>query len=156
MHRRDALRVLGTAGLVALTGCGESGTDSGEDTPQRTETDGGDDTPQRTETRETADPSPENTATPRRGTVRVDVGPGTFFRPASILIEQGTTVRWVWLSDNHNVSVSEQPEDASWDGHIPIEDTGFEYEHEFTIPGTYRYYCEPHVRDGMTGDVTVR
>jgi plastocyanin len=85
----------------------------------------------------------------------VDVGPGTFFRPASLRVVTGTTVRWVWQSDNHNVAVREQPVDADWDGHRTIENTGFEFEFEFEVPGTYDYFCEPHVRQGMTGSVIV-
>lgn len=162
MDRRDVLGVLESASLAVLVGCSGSSRDGNGDR-NANETDDGD---QPSGTDETDDGSQQvndsretngsETETPRQGTVEVDVGPGTVYSPASLLIEQGTTVRWVWRGDNHNVSVTEQPPDADWDGHTPIEDTGFEYEFEFTVPGTYGYICEPHVRQGMTGDVTVQ
>lgn len=32
---------------------------------------------------------------------------------------------------------------------------GDHYTHIFTVPGTYRYLCIPHVLSGMQGTVTV-
>jgi plastocyanin len=155
MRRRDVLKSLAAAGFAVLGGCGESSTEGdGEPTSQ---TDPSTDTATASPTEPpTATRTPTATATPRRGTVKVDVGPGTFFRPASVVVAPGTTIRWVWQSDNHNIAVREQPESAEWDGHTRIEGTGFEYEYEFTVVGSYQYFCEPHVRQGMAGEVTVR
>lgn len=78
----------------------------------------------------------------------VAVGPdGEYvFRPGTddpLVIAPGTTVNFVWESDNHNIVVDEQPEDANWNGHEPIENTGFEYSHTFDVEGQYHYYCSP-------------
>jgi halocyanin-like protein len=92
--------------------------------------------------------------------VEVEVGAqgngGTFaFEPPAVRVSPGTTVTFNWTSNTHNVLVEEQPEDAGWSGHEPIEDTGFSFEHTFETPGVYTYYCEPHLSLGMKGAVVV-
>ena len=94
------------------------------------------------------------------GTETVTVGPGgsLVFSPGTdepLRIAPGTTVEFVWESDNHNIVVESQPEDAGWEGHEPLEDTGFTYEHTFETLGTYEYYCEPHRSAGMVGTIEV-
>lgn len=94
-------------------------------------------------------------------TVAVAVGPGgdLVFNPETLEIPPGTTVRFVWESDLHNVVVEEQPADADWSGTAggPGEtyDTGHEHAHTFDVEGTYEYYCAPHRASGMTGSVVV-
>jgi plastocyanin len=156
MHRRTVLRLLGSG--IAVLGAGCTGDEPAATvTPRHASA-----TPTVSETATSRVPetsvstlTPTATATPREGTVTVDVGPGFFFRPASLRVRAGTTVRWAWHSDGHNVAVDEQPDDANWRGHAAIEDTGFTYEFTFTVPGAYRYVCEPHIRQGMAGRLTV-
>jgi len=93
-------------------------------------------------------------------TVTVTVGPGgsLVFSPGTdspLQIAPGTTVEFVWESDNHNIVVDSQPEDAGWEGYETIENTGFTYEHTFETLGTYEYYCEPHQTAGMVGTIEV-
>ncbi|WP_115862588.1 plastocyanin/azurin family copper-binding protein [Halorussus litoreus] len=95
------------------------------------------------------------------GTEEVAVGPGgsLVFEPAELEIQPGTTVHWVWDSDNHNVQPSAQPEDADWSGTEGGDDqtynTGHEYSYTFEVEGDYEYYCTPHRQAGMTGTITV-
>ena len=91
------------------------------------------------------------------GTEEVIVGPGgnNVFEPEELTIQPGTTVVWTWESDNHNVNPTEQPDDADWEGHEPIENTGFEYEFTFEVEGEYHYVCDPHIAQGMEGDIIV-
>ncbi|MCU4753986.1 plastocyanin/azurin family copper-binding protein [Halobacteria archaeon AArc-curdl1] len=70
-------------------------------------------------------------------------------------IPPGTRVEFVWITDNHNIVVDDQPEDADWDGYEPIEDTGFEYEYTFEVEGTYDFHCAPHIGLGMIGTIVV-
>lgn len=81
------------------------------------------------------------------------------FAPETVRIESGTTVRWVWQADNHNIVVNQQPTDASWDGTPggPAITYGEQYVYEptFEVAGRYAYFCEPHVGDGMIGRVVV-
>ena len=90
----------------------------------------------------------------------VAVGPDDryIFTPGTenpLRITAGTTVKFVWESDTHNIHVDSQPEDANWQGHESIENTGFTYEHTFEVEGTYHYWCEPHKGLGMIADIVV-
>jgi len=97
-------------------------------------------------------------------TETVVVGPdgNLVFRPGTdeaLQITPGTTVEFVWESDNHNVVVESQPDDADWQGTpgAPDEtyDTGYTYTHTFDVLGSYEYVCEPHRSAGMVGTVEV-
>ena len=77
------------------------------------------------------------------------------FAPPAVRIDPGTTVTFDWVSDTHNTIVEEQPEGAGWEGHQPIENTGFSYEHTFETEGVYKYYCEPHLTLGMKAAIVV-
>ncbi|MDS0293478.1 plastocyanin/azurin family copper-binding protein [Halogeometricum luteum] len=94
------------------------------------------------------------------GTETVAVGPGGdfVFTPGTseaLQILPGTTVEFVWESDNHNIAVDSTPEGASWSGHEPIENSGFTYSHTFSTLGTYEYHCTPHQSAGMVGSIEV-
>ncbi|GAB3032146.1 cupredoxin domain-containing protein [Natronobiforma cellulositropha] len=71
------------------------------------------------------------------------------------VIAPGTTVEWIWETDNHNIVVDAQPDEADWPGHEPIENTGFEYEYTFEVEGDYEYHCTPHIGLGMVASITV-
>ena len=87
----------------------------------------------------------------------VTVGPGgnLVFEPETVNVEPGATVTWEWDSDNHNIVPESQPDGAEWEGHEPLENEGFTYEHTFETEGTYSYYCQPHRSAGMVGEVVV-
>jgi plastocyanin len=94
------------------------------------------------------------------GTETVTVGPGgsLVYSPGTdepLRIAPDTTVEFVWESDNHNIVVDSQPDDAGWKGHEPLENSGFSYEHTFGTLGTYEYYCQPHQSAGMVGTIEV-
>lgn len=97
----------------------------------------------------------------RGGGATVEVGPGgrLVFDPETVRVEPGTTVRWVWRGDNHNIVVSAQPGSASWEG-TPGDATVtygeyYTYERTFSVAGRYAYFCAPHITAGMTGLVVV-
>ena len=93
------------------------------------------------------------------GTKTVTVGPGgsLVFDPETIEVTPGTTVEFVWESDNHNIVVDSQPDGADWQGTegdaSVTYDTGHTYTHTFETLGTYEYACEPHRTAGMLGSV---
>ncbi|WP_276300836.1 plastocyanin/azurin family copper-binding protein [Halorussus lipolyticus] len=95
-------------------------------------------------------------------TKEVIVGPGgsLVFEPAEITIAPGTTVKFVWESDNHNVVPDGQPDGANWEGTeggaSKTYDTGYEYSYTFETTGTYEYFCQPHKTAGMVGSITVQ
>ncbi|QIB73455.1 halocyanin [Halogeometricum borinquense] len=93
-------------------------------------------------------------------TKTVTVGPGNdlVFSPGTgepLEIAPGTTVEFVWDSNNHNIVVESQPDGANWQGHEPIENEGFTYTHTFETLGEYSYFCQPHKSAGMVGTIVV-
>jgi plastocyanin len=78
------------------------------------------------------------------------------FRPEELEIVAGTAVRWENGGRNdHNIV----PVDDTQDWGVDIADfvPGDVYEHVFTSPGTYAYYCTLHgtAEAGMVGAVVV-
>ncbi|WP_458206541.1 plastocyanin/azurin family copper-binding protein [Haladaptatus sp. NG-SE-30] len=94
-------------------------------------------------------------------TKTVKTGPGgeLVFEPTELSISPGTTVKWVWESNTHNVIPESQPSGSSWKGTPGGEsktyDSGYTYSHTFETPGKYEYYCAPHKSAGMTGTIQV-
>ena len=82
--------------------------------------------------------------------------PGSINDP---IINLGDTVRWNWIDDLHSTtSVAGIPE--VWDS--GVLNAGQTYDHTFTNPGTFWYFCTMHGFDngngtaqGMAGTVTV-
>lgn len=154
MKRRDVLRAttLASASTVGAAGVATAETPTEGGTTDATATPGGTRTPAGNESA---------TSTPTGGTTEVvAVGPDNefVFTPGTeepLSISPGTTVRFVWESDTHNIIVDSQPGDAEWSGLEEIKNTGFEYEYTFDVPGTYEYYCEPHRSAGMVGTIVV-
>lgn len=89
------------------------------------------------------------------------------FEPATIEVEVGTTVTWTHSGSNpHTVTAA----DGSWDsnpdcngfadagaGHCMTN--GQTFQHTFSEPGTYTYYCKLHGTadgQGMAGTIVVR
>jgi plastocyanin len=99
----------------------------------------------------------------RRGESEVEIAVGPdgrlVYDPARVRVDPGTTLRFVWDSPNHNVVVSDAPEDAEWVGspNAPREryDTDFEFSETLDVEGTYEYYCSPHRGAGMEGTILV-
>jgi plastocyanin len=92
----------------------------------------------------------------------------TYFDPAGVRIAAGDTVRWIQITgfhsitayhprnDNHELRIPESA--APWDSDILLADypkRGATFEHVFTVPGVYDYFCKPHEMAGMVGRVVV-
>ena len=87
------------------------------------------------------------------------------YMPMKVAIKVGQTVEWVNNAQTlHGVTTdpdsAQKPGDvASPPGAKPI-DSGFmkpgsTFDYTFTVPGTYKYLCLPHEKDGMVGYVVV-
>ncbi len=70
------------------------------------------------------------------------------FVPQTVTVEAGTTVRWVNRDDVPHTVVGTAKEFSS-----RVLDTGDEYTHTFTTPGSFEYYCSVHPH--MKGKVIV-
>ena len=137
MKRRDFLRATGGSGGAVAVG---SGVAAGQESTGTATDSGGGGGGGSTET--------------------VTVGPGgdLVFEPAELQITPGTTVNFVWDSNNHNVVPTGQPDGASWEGEGEegvTFDAGHEYSYTFETLGTYDYVCTPHETAGMVGSIEV-
>ncbi|HET7429358.1 MAG TPA: plastocyanin/azurin family copper-binding protein [Gaiellales bacterium] len=77
-----------------------------------------------------------------------------FFRPASVSVSKGTTVKWVWHGAvAHNVVVKSGPQKFR----SPIAGgNGFTFKHKMTRAGTYKIFCEVHGYAAMHMTLKVR
>lgn len=89
-----------------------------------------------------------------------------FYTPAKLTINSGDTVKWVNDGQTvHDVSTTvanaQNPKDTSMPKGAQAFDSGFippggDFSHTFTTPGTYKYFCLPHEKEGMVGFVVVK
>jgi plastocyanin len=89
-----------------------------------------------------------------------------FYTPDRLTIKSGDTVKWVNSGQTvHDVSTNaanaQSPKDTSMPKGAQAFDSGFippggDFSHTFTVPGTYKYFCLPHEKDGMVGFVIVK
>jgi len=92
----------------------------------------------------------------------------TYFDPAGVRIAPGDTVRWVQLAGFHSITAYHPSNDnhelripasaKPWDSGILLADDpqpGATFEHIFTVPGVYDYFCRPHEMAGMVGRIVV-
>ncbi len=74
------------------------------------------------------------------------------FSPDDVTISPGTTVRWVNQTNlEHTVTPDGHSEWTEWE----TTASGQEFEHTFGTTGTFEYFCEPHLANGMTGVIRV-
>lgn len=93
-------------------------------------------------------------------TIDTGAGPQGFkFDPADVIIDAGTTVRWVWTGEGgqHNVveADGEDPlDDPAFESEL-VGDEGHEYSYTFEESGSFDYVCSVHINQGMIGNVQV-
>lgn len=101
------------------------------------------------------------TAYPQSGTQAGDAKVGTTadfkFDPPAISVAAGGKVTWENTDGSYHTVTGG---DGAADPNSPIKrgelpSRGTTYSITFTTPGTYSYFCEPHVSLGMKGTVTV-
>ncbi|MGH7563290.1 MAG: plastocyanin/azurin family copper-binding protein [Gemmatimonadota bacterium] len=92
------------------------------------------------------------------------LGSKVWFDPVGVLIEPGSTVKWVLqesvhsttayhpANTNHSLRIPEQA--APWDSGI-LTKPGQAFEVTLTVPGVYDYFCLPHEAGGMVGRIVV-
>lgn len=74
------------------------------------------------------------------------------FDPDSVMIEPGTTVRWV---NDSGLFHTVTPDGHTEWSHQDLSN-GTTFEHTFDVEGTFPYYCQPHQSQGMTGTIVVQ
>ena len=88
------------------------------------------------------------------------------FLPDKVTIKAGQTVHWINNAKTlHSVdgdpSMALKPSDVSLPPGAKPFDSGFmkpdmTWDYTFKVPGTYKYTCVPHEKDGMNGEVVVK
>lgn len=74
------------------------------------------------------------------------------FQPAVLSVASGTEVRWrATTGTGHTVT----PDGHTAFSRVAFSAPGTVLRTTLNTPGTYRYFCEPHVSQGMRGEVTV-
>lgn len=91
-------------------------------------------------------------------------GARVWFDPVGVLVEPGTTVRWIVRENVHTTAAYHPanerhslriPESARpWDSGYLVE-PGSHFDVTLTAPGVYDYYCAPHEAAGMVGRIVV-
>jgi len=95
-------------------------------------------------------------------------GARVYFDPVLLRIAPGDTVRWIQVSGYHSVAAYHPtngdrelriPDGAQpWDSGVLLGEfpaRGSTFEHTFTVPGVYDYFCQPHEAAGMVGRIVV-
>ncbi len=88
------------------------------------------------------------------------------FLPDKLTIKAGQTVHWVNNAKTlHSVdgdpTMALKPSDVSLPPGAKTFDSGFmkpdmTWDYTFKVPGTYKYTCVPHEKDGMNGVIVVK
>lgn len=137
MRRRQYLTAVAAGTTLALTGCIAD--------PETTPTEGG--------------------GGDGGNTVDMVAGDEFYFDPIGLFVESGTTVTFALDSGSHSstsysmgngpAEATRIPEEAeSWDSGT-LTEQGATFEHQFTVAGTYDYFCIPHKSLGMVGRIVV-
>jgi plastocyanin len=81
-----------------------------------------------------------------------------YFSPTKLTITTGSSVDWVWSSQNyesHNVTLIKGPKGVQHRKFTSIDAArGLHFKRTFTVPGTYHFECTIH--PGMNIAVTVK
>ncbi len=79
------------------------------------------------------------------------------FNPATITIEEGDTVEWIWSGGSHTVTSGTDLSDPEvgllFDQ--PFNSSNPTVTHTFNQAGSQNYFCRPHLDFGMTGTVII-
>lgn len=76
------------------------------------------------------------------------------FSPSTVTISAGTAVRWVNVTPGSVLHTVTPDGNTEWTA-ANLDGEGTTFIHTFDTPGTYAYYCEPHLAQNMTGTITV-
>ena len=92
-------------------------------------------------------------AVPRVAITNAGSGGQLIFSPASLRLEPGDYVRWIWVAGLHTTtSGSSCVASGLWTSNLTSSVTSFTRQFN-EAPGSFPYYCSPHCGFGMTGTV---
>jgi plastocyanin len=87
------------------------------------------------------------------------------YTPDPVKIKVGDTIKWLNKGETIHTATTDpsQAPDPSW-ASVPkgaeTFDSGYlnsgeDYSYTFKTPGTYKYFCTTHVKEGMKGEIDV-
>jgi plastocyanin len=89
-------------------------------------------------------------------TVTVAVGGTSFtFTQPNVAINPGDSIHWVWNGTHHSVTSGALPPSFNGAFDAGVQSAGATFNHTFTQPGVYHYFCRIHYALGMRGTITV-
>jgi plastocyanin len=104
-------------------------------------------------------------AAPKPVVVKMSDEPARYL-PSPVTVKVGQPVQWINTGQVvHTVTLvpedAQNPKDVSEPKGAETFDSGFmapggTFTHTFKVPGTYRYFCVPHEKAGMVGEVVVK
>lgn len=96
-------------------------------------------------------------AAPAAGGTEVKALVASQFAPASLEVKAGTEVTWVNEGGYHTVVGGQDAPDPTSPigGNIILDVAGKTAKVKFDKPGTYPYFCAPHLSVGMKGTIVV-
>jgi plastocyanin len=100
-------------------------------------------------------PAPATSAPPAGSGNTVAATATNKFEPAEISVKAGTKVVWNNQGGFHTVTGGDGQPDPASPMNGTLSNPGQTYEVTFDKPGTYPYFCQPHLSLGMKGTVTV-
>ncbi len=75
------------------------------------------------------------------------------FSPASLTVDVGDTVTWLWSNGSHTTTSTGIPAGAApWDS--PLSEASPSFSYVVTHSGVHNYKCTPHEAMGMVGSFT--
>ena len=91
-------------------------------------------------------------------------GSKVWFDPVGLLVEPGTTIRWL-VKENVHTTTAYHPKNghhslripegaAPWDSGFLVN-PGDHFDVTLTVPGVYDFFCMPHEAAGMVGRIVV-
>jgi plastocyanin len=158
------LKLAAVATVGSLAGCGSQASQG--ETPAPTTSEPTTEAPT-TDAPTTAEPTA--TSTPNESSADVvevrmiTDGNGPYFDPKGLLVESGTTIRFVNDSGNHATAAYHPdtggplriPEAATpWESEL-FDEAGATYDVTLETPGVYDFNCPPHESMGMVGRLIV-
>ncbi|ERH06404.1 MAG: halocyanin domain protein [Halonotius sp. J07HN4] len=144
--RRQLLSGIGATAVVGVAGCTSQGAETAESGPY----DGVLGRANNVDAESVTDRTDAESVT-----VSVGVGQQGFaFGPAAVQVSPGTTVTWEWTGEGGGHNIVEDAENPAFTSKLRAE-AGHTFEHTFSDPGVYTYYCSPHRGYGMIGVVEV-
>lgn len=87
------------------------------------------------------------------------------YKPDPVKIKVGDTIKWLNKGETVHTATTDptQAPDPSW-ASVPkgaetfdsgYMNSGDDYSYTFKVPGTYKYFCLTHVKEGMKGEIDV-